>query len=304
MFARLRKRRSSNGAAPRPGAGNAGYLPETPLDGGVISCQVHDEQGRLLPGATVTINDRLGQVIAQADTDTYGSFLATVQPGEHKVSINAGGYKRKSTRIEVRVNQHTSLGGVQLEQDESLALPQPGVWNFDPMHTEMHFVAQHVGMSKIRGRFNNFEGRIQIAPRFEDSRIDVVIDADSIDTGVDMRDNHLRSSDFLDVEKYPKLYFTSSKFQQVRGDRWLIDGMFTLRGTSSPVQLDTAYLGQRYWNAPGTGFDPHRRAACKATTKLRREDYAVNWKTALSTGIAIVGSTIDIELGVQAVLEE
>lgn len=302
MFAKLRRRRGNTGAAPRPGAGNAGYLPETPLDGGVISCQVHDEMGKLLPGALVTITDRLNQQIAHSETDSYGSFLATVQPGMHKISISAGGFKRKSARIEVRVNQHTSLGGVRLESDNSLALPQPGVWTFDPTHTEIHFVAQHVGMSKIRGRFNSFEGQIQVAPRFEDSRIDVVIDADSIDTGVNMRDTHLKSADFLDVENYPKLYFSSTKFNQVRGDRWIIDGAFTLRGSSSNVQLDTAYLGQRTWQGPG--FDSDRRAACRATTSLRREDYAVNWQATLAKGIAVVGPTIDIELGVQAVLEQ
>jgi len=302
MFAKLRKRRSSNGAAnTRPGAGNVGYLPETPLDGGVISCQVHDDQGRLLPGAVVTINDRMNQVLAQAETDTYGSFLATVQPGLHKISISAGGFKRKSARVEVRVNQHTSLGGVRLDPDDSLALPQPGVWNFDPTHTEIHFIAQHVGMSKIRGRFNDFEGRIQVAPRFEDSRIDVVIDAASIDTGVDARDTHLRSADFLDVEKYPKLYFTSTRFTQVRGDKWQIDGTFTLRGTSSHVQLDTTYLGQRTWDAPG--WDSNRRVAARASTSLRREDYAVNWQATLAKGIAVVGPTVEIEIGVQAVLE-
>ena len=166
----------------------------------------------------------------------------------------------------------------------------------------MHFIAQHIGMSKIRGRFNDFRGQIRVAPRFEDSQIEVVIDAASIDTGVKMRDDHLRSADFLDVENFPRLFFTSKRLVLLRGDHWHVEGSLTLRGTTSPVQLDTTYLGQRKWQGPG--FDGDLRVACRASTTLRREDYAVNWQATLAKGIAVVGPTVKIELGIQAVLEQ
>lgn len=298
ILAKLRSLRSGGGTS-RPG-GSA--LPPTPLDSGVVSCQAHDEQGRLLPDATVTVVDRLNQQIAQGTTDAYGYFVAAVPPGPHKVSVSAGGFRRKSVKIEVRVNQHISLGGVQLEPDSSLELPQPGIWKFDPTHTEIRFIARHIGMSRIHGQFRNFEGAIRVAPRFEDSRIEVVMDAASIDTGVQMRDDHLRSEDFLDVENYPRLRFSSDRLSQVRGDHWVVNGNLTLRGTTSPVELETRYLGNRKWQGPG--FDSDVRVACDARTTLRREDYAVNWQATLAKGIAVVGPTIEIKMGVQAVLEQ
>ncbi len=94
----------------------------------------------------------------------------------------------------------------------------------------------------------------------------------------------------------PKMYFTSDRITHLRGNRWTGNGSLTLRGTTSPVQLDTHYLGQRSWN--GT------RAACVCKTELRREDYAVNWQQILNKGIAVVGPTVQIELDVQVVQDE
>lgn len=297
ILAKLRRR--SGGGTSRTGGST---LPPTPLDSGVVSCQAHDEQGRLLPGATVSIVDRLNQQIAQGTTDSYGYFVVAVPPGPHKVSVNAGGFRRKSVKIDVRVNQHVSLGSVQLEPDASLELPQPGIWKFDPTHTEIRFIARHIGMSRIHGQFRNFDGAIRVAPRFEDSRIEVVIDAASIDTGVHNRDEHLRSGDFLDVENYPRLRFSSDRLSQVRGDHWMINGNLTLHGTTSPVELETRYLGSRRWQGPG--FDSDVRVACDARTTLRREDYSVDYQATLAKGIAVIGPTIEIEMGVQAVLEQ
>ncbi|RCW46850.1 polyisoprenoid-binding protein YceI [Halopolyspora algeriensis] len=298
ILSKLRRRRSSSeGAARRPQRQGTGIdLPPTPLDGGVVSCQVHDERGSPLPEATVTVVDRLNQQVGQGKTDSYGFYLATVPPGVHKVSITAGGYLRAGARADVRTNRHTSIGNVQLEPDTAVALPQPGTWRFDPDHTEARFIAQHIGMSKIHGAFRDLDGYIQVASPFEQSRIEVTIDASSIDTGVKMRDDHLRSPDFLDVANHPNLHFTSDRITPMRGDRWLVSGSLMIRGTTSPVQLDTTYLGQRAWN--GT------RAACLCETELRREDYAVNWQEILNKGIAVVGPTVRIELDVQAVLDE
>jgi polyisoprenoid-binding protein YceI len=292
LFPKLWRRLSEG---PREGDGS-GALPPNPLDGGVVSCQVHDEHGRPLADAVVSVVNRLNQEIGRGTTDAYGFFLVTVSPGTHKLSVTAGGYQRESTRAEVRTNRHTSLGTVRLTPDSEMSLPHPGRWSFDPAHTEVRFVARHIGMSMIHGRFNDFEGGIHVAERFEESRVELAIDASSIDTGVKMRDDHLRSPDFLDVAHYPQLLFTSERFTPVRGDRWVIHGALTLRGTTSPVQLDTRYLGLRSWN--GT------RAACRCSTELRREDYSVNWQQTLGKGIAVVGPTVQIELDVQAILDE
>jgi polyisoprenoid-binding protein YceI len=289
------RRRSSDGSRPNR-SGDGTYIPPTPLDGGVVSCQVYDEDGRVLPDATVSVVNHLNQRVAYGETDSYGFFLRTVQPGKHRLSVGAGGYQRITKSIEVRTNRHTSLGSVVLQPDATMVRPRPGVWAFDPAHTEVRFIARHIGMSRIYGRFNDFEGFIQVHPHFEQSRVEVSINAASIDTGVRMRDDHLRSPDFLDVNNYPHMYFVSQALVPLRGDQWLVNGTLTLRDTSSPVELSTTYLGQRSWN--GT------RAACLCSTELRREDYSVNWRETLGKGLAVVGSTVRVELDVQAVLQE
>ncbi|MCX4597511.1 YceI family protein [Streptomyces sp. NBC_01549] len=85
--------------------------------------------------------------------------------------------------------------------------PEPGRWDTDPDHTAIWFIARHIGLAEIHGRFNRFSGSLWIAERIRDSQIEVHIEADSIDTGVPRRDDHLRSSDFLDVAVYPYLNF-------------------------------------------------------------------------------------------------
>ncbi|MHA6805921.1 YceI family protein [Salinifilum ghardaiensis] len=297
LLRRRSKRSGGSGRAERAGS----ILPPTPLDSGILSGQVHDDEEKLLPGVTVTVANRLNQQVAQCTTDTYGYFVTALPPGEHRVAISAGGYQRLAKRCEIRVNQHTTLGGVQLEQDPALELPEPGVWKFDPYHTEIRFTAQHIGMSQIHGMFSSFDGRIIVGPRVEDSRVEVVIDAASVDTGVSMRDDHLRSADFFDVENHPRLYFSSDRLTPLRGNQWSVHGQLTLRGHSSPVDLNAVYLGQRRF--PGPGFDNDLRVGAHATTTLRREDYAVNWQATLAKGIAVVGPTIEVELGVQAVKE-
>ncbi|NHD16540.1 MULTISPECIES: YceI family protein [Actinopolyspora] len=296
VLSKLRQRGFTRSRKPgREGASNA--LPPTPLDGGTLSCQVHDEADRPLPDATVTVVNRLNQQAAVGTTDGYGFFLATVPPGQHKVSVTAGGYQRLGTRVEIRTNRHTSIGAVRLTRDpESATLPEPGVWTFDPDHSEIRFIAQHIGMSKVHGAFRDLEGRIMVREPFEESKVEVAIDASSIDTGVRMRDEHLRSADFLDVANHPKLYFRSDRITQLRGDKWQVSGNLTLRGNSSPVQLETTYLGTRSWN--GT------RTACHCATELRREDFAVNWQQLLNKGIGVVGPTVQVKLDIQAVLEE
>lgn len=300
VFAKLRRRLSGADTSVTPRGVFA--LHPTPLDSGVVTGQVHDENGNLLPDATVHITSRMGQVIAETTTDTYGGFAVSVPPGTHKLSIAAGGFRRYSTRLQVQVNQRSPLGSIQLTADDSLQLPHPGRYRFDPMHTEIRFVAQHIGLSKIHGRFNEFDGFVEVAPDFERSRIEMSINAASVDTGVQMRDEHLRSADFFDVENHPLMHFRSERFTHVRADRWSVSGHLTLRGNSSPVALDTVYLGQRRFQGPG--FDSDMRVACHATTTLRREDYAVNWQATLAKGISVVGPTIEVELGVQAVLDQ
>jgi polyisoprenoid-binding protein YceI len=123
----------------------------------------------------------------------------------------------------------------------------------------------------------------------------VVIDAASIDTNVKMRDEHLRSADFLDVDQYPTMEFYSDRFVHRGGNNWAITGGLTLHGVTRTVTLDATYGGLR------VGMEGETRAAIRATTELHREDYTINWQSMLARGIAVVGSNINIELNVQIV---
>jgi polyisoprenoid-binding protein YceI len=123
-----------------------------------------------------------------------------------------------------------------------------------------------------------------------------VIRTASIDTGNGMRDGHLRSPDFLDTERYPELTYVSNGLTPAAGsDRWTVHGELTMRGVARPVDLDLAYLG--------TGADPWggTRAAFRASAELHREDFAMNYNQVLQAGIAAVGTTLKVELDIQAV---
>lgn len=150
-------------------------------------------------------------------------------------------------------------------------------------------------MARVYGRFNTFAGVLRVAERVEDSAMHVVIDASSIDTNVKMRDDHLRSGDFLDVERFPTLEFYSDRFVHKGGSRWAITGALSLHGVTRTVTLDAEYLGV------GTGMEGETRAACRASTELHRDDFTVSWQTMLARGIAVVGSSVRIDLDIQVV---
>jgi polyisoprenoid-binding protein YceI len=160
-------------------------------------------------------------------------------------------------------------------------------------------VAQHLGISSVHGRFTDFTGAIEIAPDdVTKSRVEAVIRAASIDTGNATRDTHLRSADFLDVDTHPEITYRSTGVTAAGTDRWTVHGELGMRGVVRPVDLDLAYLG--------TGSDPWggTRAAFRATAELRREDFAMNYNQVLQAGIAAIGTTLRVELDVQAVQGE
>jgi len=108
--------------------------------------------------------------------------------------------------------------------------PTPGVWELDPTHATVGFVARHLGLAKVRGHFASFEASIELGDDLSRSSVDATIDAASISTGVDFRDNHLRSADLLDVQRFPTLRFRSTGFEQ------LGEGEYSVTG-SSPSEM-------------------------------------------------------------------
>ncbi|NMH91012.1 hypothetical protein HF519_05290 [Pseudonocardia bannensis] len=266
-----------------------------PLTGGLLTGQVRDAQGQPLAGATISVFDRSSRRVARVDSDSFGFFAAAVAPGEHRIRAEAGGYRSVTESAEVEWGKHADLGQVTLPPDVTQAPPTPGVYDIDPDHTSIRFVARHIAMSRVFGRFNEFRGQIQITEPFEDSHVDVVINAASVDTQIAQRDAHLRSADFLDVERFPQLRFSSTRFSRRGGNKWLIDGELTLHGLTSDVQLDTTFLGLQEWNGA--------RAGAIARTELHREHFTLNWQQTLARGLPVIGSTIGITLDVQAILK-
>jgi polyisoprenoid-binding protein YceI len=180
-------------------------------------------------------------------------------------------------------------------EESKLELPSPGIWEIDPSHSTVGFVARHLMVAKVRGGFGSFSGTVTIGERPEDAKVEATIEAASIDTADDTRDGHLRSPDFLDVEKYPTLSFTTTRVEQTGPVSLRADGRLTIRGVARPVSLDITYLG--------LAQDPfgNSKAVFSAETEIDREDWGITWNKALETGGVLVGRKVKIELEIQAV---
>ncbi|MEU7660686.1 YceI family protein [Streptomyces lincolnensis] len=267
----------------------------TPPSAGVLSCRVLDPVNEPLTHAEFAVSDTLGRKVVGGGTDPYGSFLATVPAGEYRLAVSAEGYTPYRASATVTENSLASLGDVTLQVARPAELPAPGDWEVEPAHSSIGFTARHIGLARIHGRFNSFAGAVRIADPVEHSAMHVVIDAASIDTNVRMRDDHLRSADFLDVRRFPTLEFYSERCTHKGGNRWAVTGALSLHGVTRTVTLDTEYLGL------GNGMEGELRAACRATTELHRDDFTVSWQSMLARGIAVVGPSIRIELDVQLV---
>ncbi|MEU2670191.1 YceI family protein [Streptomyces sp. NPDC007164] len=291
MFGRWLNSRRAAGSA----QGNALAGLEVPRTAGLLSCRVLDPVNEVVPLAEFVVTDSAGRKVFGGETDPFGNVLATVPAGEYRLAVTAEGFTPFHASATVVEGGHASLGDVTLQLSAPPQLPAPGEWEVEPTHSQIGFTARHIGLARIHGRFNNFAGAVRIADRMEDSAMHVIIDAASIDTNVQMRDDHLRSSDFLDVGRYPTMEFYSERFVHRGGTRWGVTGALTLHGVSRTVTLDTQYLGL------GNGLEGETRAACRATTELHREDFTLTWQTMLARGIAAVGSSISIDMDIQIV---
>jgi polyisoprenoid-binding protein YceI len=175
-------------------------------------------------------------------------------------------------------------------------------WVIDPAHTQVEFKAKHMMITTVRGRFGEVSGWVEAdEDNPENSRVEVEIDARSIDTRVSDRDTHLRSEDFLDVETHPKITFRSTRVEGAHaeaGDEFRVVGELTIRGKSREVTLDARYEGR--------GTDPWggERAGFSARTRIDRREWGLTWNQALEAGGILVSNDIDIELQIQATLDE
>jgi len=180
---------------------------------------------------------------------------------------------------------------------EGREIPVPGRWKIDPGHSTIQFIARHMMISKVRGQFREFSGTIEIADAPEKSRAEVTIQAASLDTGDENRDGHLKSADFLDVERFPQIRFRSTSVHVGDGDRWALTGDLTIRDVTKPVTLYVEFCGA----AP----DPwgNARAGFLAAGEINRDDFDVSWNQMLETGGFLVGKGVKIEIDAETVLQ-
>lgn len=169
-------------------------------------------------------------------------------------------------------------------------------WEFDPAHTTVEFAVRHLMVATVTGRFRSVRGRIDLdEASVESSHVEAEMDAASVDTGVEDRDNHLRSADFFDVANFPTLSFRSTRIDPDGAEAGRIHGDLTIRGVTRPVTLDVEFLGEIK--------DPwgKRRRGFRATTTLNRKDFGVNWNQVLDSGGVVVGDKVKVTLNIEAV---
>src|SRR5215469_8751783 len=171
-------------------------------------------------------------------------------------------------------------------------------WQLDPHHTLVGFSGKHMMITTVRGNFQSARGTIIIDEAdLSRSSVEVEIDAASLVTGVEYRDNHLKSADFLEVEKYPLITFKSTRVETADGEHAKVIGDLTIHGVTREVALDTELTGR--------GKSPMGKdvVAFEADTSISRKDFGLVWNMPLETGGMLVSDTIKIELAVEGIKE-
>lgn len=169
-------------------------------------------------------------------------------------------------------------------------------WTFDPVHSTVGFWVRHLMISKVHGRFTQWSGTLEFDEKNPAaSHVEVEIDTASVDTKDAQRDGHLKSPDFFDVEKYPKITFKSTSVEVVGENHYHVKGDFTLHGVTHPVTLDAEYAGRAKHPMGG------ERAGFSARTSINRKDYGVAFNIVMEAGGLALSEKVEIELELQAV---
>jgi polyisoprenoid-binding protein YceI len=180
----------------------------------------------------------------------------------------------------------------------SLALAQASTWNIDPSHTRTGFSVKHLVISDVKGEFQSTTGKITVDDQdLSKATVDVTIEAKSIDTRDANRDKHLRSADFLDVEKFPTITFKSTKVEPGADGKLTIQGNLTLHGVTKPVTI-AGELTKAITDPWG-----NQRRGFSGTTHINRKEYGVSWSKSLDIG-PVAGDEVKIDLQAEIVKEK
>lgn len=169
-------------------------------------------------------------------------------------------------------------------------------WGIDLVHSSIGFTVRHLVVSKVRGRFTRWTGTIRMDENdLTRAQVHIAIEPASVDSGVEQRDNHLRSPDFFDVATYPTMTFKSAQVEQGKDGALKLVGDLTMHGVTRPVTLEVEYAGSQKdpWGGVRAGFS--------ARASLDRRDFGLTYNQLLETGGVVVGEKVDIDIEVEAV---
>jgi polyisoprenoid-binding protein YceI len=177
----------------------------------------------------------------------------------------------------------------------STPIVPPGTWVVDPTHSSVGFAVKHMGIATVRGRFTEFEGRLEVGTDLASSRAYGKVDVASITTNDDDRDAHLRSADFFDVEHHPEMTFESTRIEAIDDESSRVFGNLTIHGVTREVRLDVV--------VSGTDQDPwgNTRVGLEAVGMINRSDFDMKFNQALGSGNKLVGDKVTISLDISAV---
>lgn len=167
-------------------------------------------------------------------------------------------------------------------------------WVIDTLHSEVSFKVKHLVITTVTGRFKNFSGKVLTSSDdFTEAEISFSAEVDSIETGAEGRNTHLKSGDFFDAEHFPQLTFVSTGLGK-KGDHYVLTGDLTIRGTTQPVSLDVEYFG-----ITKDPFYGKTKAGFEINGKIHRKDFALTWDALTETGGAVVSNEVKIHANIQ-----
>ena len=183
----------------------------------------------------------------------------------------------------------------EVQTEQGVTQVPAGTWEIDPAHSSVGFEVRHMMIATVRGRFREFEGTLETSDELRDCRVHGTVKMASIDTGEPTRDAHLRSADFLDVERYPEARFESNSVEHLGGAVCFLRGELTLKGQTREIELEATLQG--------AGEDPwgNERVGLEVTAQLSRGDYGMKFNQALGSGNMLVSDKVKLALDISAV---
>ncbi len=176
------------------------------------------------------------------------------------------------------------------------AVNTAGNWSVDAVHSNVKFTVSHLVISEVDGHFKLFDGKMtNTKADFSDAKIEFSVDVNSINTDNEMRDNHLKSDDFFNAGKYPKMVFVGKSFKKISGNKYELNGDMTIRDVTKAVKFEVTY--------GGAVKDPYGniKAGFKAKSTINRKSFGLMWSAVTEAGGAVVGDDVDINLNIQLV---